>query len=196
MQELSVTQLARQAGLDGAVLVTRVSGRKFLAELEKKLGALREGILVVVDFQGVEIMDASFADEVFGTLTARNAQRVVPSKRLILRGLSPANLENLVMALETRPQREPEPGLRNCVLPILNEAGQIYLIGKAEGHVKETFELLRVHKRLTARELADALNLDIHAASTRLKVIYNLGLALREEVRDTLGKQFVYVGLS
>jgi len=40
------------------------------------------------------------------------------------------------------------------------------------------------------------LGLSIPAASTRLKVLYDLGLALRIEVRDSSGKQYNYQRLA
>jgi predicted transcriptional regulator len=94
------------------------------------------------------------------------------------------------MALQSRPTRE--QGLRNCAL-ILDDNDSVELIGKVEPHVRETFELLRERRTLTARDVAERWELDINAASTRLKALFDLGLALRTDVRDAHGKQYRYM---
>jgi predicted transcriptional regulator len=105
-------------------------------------------------------------------------------------------VENLKMALETRADREsPErERLRNCVLPMVKD-DEMTLIGKFEDHVSQSFELLSKHKTFTARDLSDVLKLNLNAASTRLKTLADLGLALRTEIRDAQGKLFIYHSL-
>jgi predicted transcriptional regulator len=60
-----------------------------------------------------------------------------------------------------------------------------------EEHVRQTFDLLNRHEELNTRQVADILNLPITAASIRLKGLADLGLALRTEIRDNQGKQFI-----
>jgi hypothetical protein len=108
----------------------------------------------------------------------------------VLRSLSRTSLRNLELALLSRPPRE--PGLHNCVLPVVTEEGEVDLIGRCEEHVRQTFGLLRARLRLTARSLADELGLDVAAASTRLKLLFNLGLVRRMEMRDEHGRLYVY----
>lgn len=175
----------------GEVLVTRAYGRLFLEALDAVLREMPVGTVVLLDFHGVEIMDASFVDEVFSTLAARHEKRIGLRRYLLLQTLSPHLLENLDITLGSRPQRE--PGLRNCVLPFVDPAGRVDLVGKAEGHVRKTFDLLRARRRLGARDVADAFGLEIHAASVRLKVLYDLHLAARREEPELHGKQFIYL---
>lgn len=187
---LSATDLAVQAGIDTSALVTREPGKRFRPLLEEVLRRIRDDIVVVLDFAGIELMDASFADEVFGIIAAARARRKMMGGRLVLRSLEGANLENLHMALLWRTHIE--TGLRNCVVLRLTNSEHLELIGKAEGHVAQTFEVLCRRKHMTARELAEELGLEIGAASTRLKVLHDLGLAVRAEVRDEQGKLFSY----
>lgn len=134
-------------------------------------------------------MDASFADEAFGSLAVTR-----PRPRnlgcLLLRSLDPSSRDNLELALQSRPTRD--RGIRNCVLPVIGQADDLRLVGKTEDSVAETFQFLRQHRLLTARELASVLAIDIAAASTRLKVLFDLGLACRVEDRDAQGKLFRY----
>jgi hypothetical protein len=101
------------------------------------------------------------------------------------------------MALETRPDREPpeQERLRNAVL-VIQEQGKLRLIGKFEEHVRESFELLSNRQQLSARDLAELRELSLSAASTRLKTLADLGLAVRVELRDEQGKQYMYQSLS
>lgn len=141
-------------------------------------------------------MEASFADEVFGTLGAQRARKEDSLGVIVLTDLNQTCCENLQMALETRIDREPETleRLRNCVLPVW-DGSELKLAGQFESHVQESFLLLSTRGQLTARDLADTLHLSVNAASTRLKTLADLGLAFRIEVRDSVGKQFVYHAL-
>ncbi len=187
--EVKAVQLAAAVNIDGERLVTRSLGRRFRDRLERLLAAAPAGRLVL-SFAGVQLMDGSFADEVFASLAASRSRRAKRLAQLVLRDLDPTSLDNLELAMTSRPVRE--PGLRNCVLPIIKPLAEVGLIGKAEEHVRMTFQALTRHRELTARELADEEGLDIGAASTRLKVLFDLGLAGRHEERRERGRQFVY----
>lgn len=183
------TELAADAGIDSQRLITRPLGRKFQPFLHKLMSEHQQGCLVL-SFAGVGMMDGSFADEVFASLAAARGRRAGLPGCLVLSDLDPTSHENLVLATMSRPARE--PGLRNCVLPVINSEGRVELVGKPEDNVSQTFEKLRNRGDTTARELADAEGIDIGAASTRLKLLYNLGLVCRREERDERGRLFVY----
>lgn len=186
---LSVADLASAGGMNPETLVTRPVGKQFFPLLESALRDARTPV-VVLDFSEVSLIDGSFADEVLGTLAVRRSKRKASWGCLAMRNLTPASIENLRMALLAR--TIVDKGLRNCVFPVIDGAAEVDLVGKAEGHVHQTFGLLRDRRELTARDVADALALDIAAASTRLKTLFDLGLATRAEIRDAAGKQFCY----
>jgi DNA-binding transcriptional ArsR family regulator len=190
VKTVRMVELAHQAGLDQRTLLTRRTGRRFLPLLEALVQDRADSDALVLDFEGIDIMDASFADEVFSTLALNRSRRINRYGCIILEALEDASLENLDMALSSRTVRE--TGLRNCVFPVHSRHFGTKLIGKSEGHVQSSFKLLMQHRCLTARELAELLNLDIAAASTRLKVLFDLGLATRTEEREGQVKQFIY----
>jgi DNA-binding transcriptional ArsR family regulator len=186
---LHARDIATRIGIGGEHLVTRPLGKRYWPYFEKwmsECGTSR----CILDFENVELVDSSFADEVLGTVAAERAQHVLAWPCVLLRNLNSVSRENLDMALLSRPIRQ--PGLRNCALPILLDSGEIELAGKAEEHVRQSFGALHQYGQLTARELADHDGLEISAASTRLKVLFNLGLACREETRDERGRLYVY----
>jgi hypothetical protein len=197
IQTFQATEIGRAVGIPFvSLLATRVVGKRFLEHLQAHLEKQSADTVVRLLFSGIEVMDASFSDEVFGTLAALRARRESHECPLVLAELNLTCAENLQMALETRIEREPESldRLRNCVLPIMDESG-LKLVGKFEDHVQESFTFLNKCRHLTARELADLLNLNVNAASTRLKTLADLGLALRTETRDSVGKQYIYNSL-
>lgn len=197
MQTLQATEIGRAVDIPFvSLLATRVVGKRFFEHLNTYLQKQPPDTVVQLSFSGVEVMDASFSDEVFGTLAALRARRESYTCPVVLAGLNPTCTENLQMSLETRIEREPESlvRLRNCVLPVLDEPG-LRLVGKFEDHIQESFTLLDRYRRLTARELSDVLHLNVNAASTRLKTLADLGLALRTETRDSIGKQYIYESL-
>ena len=194
LREVRATDLATRAGLAGRPLLTRPVGERFRTSLRAELEAAGPGHALVVSFAGAGLMDGSFADEVFGSLAAARSRREGPAACLALRDVDAASLDNLEMALTSRPGREPG-ALRNCAIAVIGQDGDVRLVGKAEGHVEETFAVLRERGRLTARDMAEARGLEIAAASNRLKTLSDLGLATRSEIRDRHGKQFVYAWL-
>jgi hypothetical protein len=188
--EISITQIAHSIGVEPDFFVSRPTGRDFAASFKDILQSLPPGVVARIDFSRVDLMDGSFADEVFGTIAAARGRRQLAITPFVLCSLNAMSLDNLEQALLSRPIRE--EGLRNCVVPVIEENNGISLHGKFEEHVLETFTLLNARKELTTREVASELDLGTAAASTRLKVVYDLGLAVRLEIRDEQGKQFVY----
>ncbi|MGE3271327.1 MAG: hypothetical protein AB7P40_21440 [Chloroflexota bacterium] len=163
-----------------------------MPRLQEALDENAQGCLVL-SFEDVPFMDASFADEVFAEIAASRSRGEAPPRCLVLSNLDSTSYDNLMMALTSRPVRE--PGLRNCVLPVRNAEGRVDLVGKWEDQVRATFECLRESERLTARELANSQGLEIGAASTRLKVLFDLGLTCRREARDERGRLYVYMSI-
>lgn len=197
MKQIQIIELAREIVPNQTLLSTRVYGKKMAEALLKALYSTNTVTVVALSFEGIELMDGSFADEVFGTLAAGRSRRIMEGAPLYLINLEPTSLDNLDMALNNRILRDAASidKLRNCVIPVMTDSGELKLVGKTEEHVKQTFELLGHHTTLSARQLAEEMNLNINAASTRLKVLADLGLALRNELRDEQGKLYLYQSL-
>lgn len=176
------------------ILSTRQTGKKFGERFHARLSDFGSDVAIKISFHGVHLMDASFADEVFGAIGVSRSDRTsgyIPP--FYIADLDSTSLDNLNMALDSRTRRH--KALRNCIIPVYKE-GRLELVGKSEDHVEQTFELLGLTKQLTTPNLATVLRLSDAAASTRLKVLYDLGLALRTEIRDEQGRQFVYRSLT
>ncbi len=193
MEILRITNLVQSITREPSVLATRFTGKRFWDEFQKQLSLYDRGDVVLLSFDNILVMDASFADEVFGQIAVMRARKEYEYPYLILADLNETCEENLQMALVTRIEREPndKPHIRNCVL-VIKKGERLELAGKYESHVQETFSVLASRKELSARELADTLKISLNAASTRLKTIADLGLAKRVDLRDAQGKQYIY----
>ena len=187
---VNIGSLTDSIGIEGDYLTSRPDGRLFYTHLVDHLGGPSSQFVYYLDFSKVDLMDSSFADEVFGSVVSARSRGHLELAAFVLVSINEISLDNLEQSLLSRPARE--TGLRNSVVACQASDGQISLIGKYEDHVGQTFALLNKGITLTTRDVADELDLGITAASTRLKVLFNLGLALRIEQRDGQGKQFVY----
>lgn len=172
------------------ILATRQNGKRFAEQLHAALANSLADVATRISFANVHLMDASFADEVFGVIGVTRSEGKTDVTPFYIADLEPTSIDNLNMALDSRTRRH--KALRNCVMPVLDGYDNLQLVGKSEDHVEQTFELLRLSKELTTPNVATVLKLSDAAASTRLKVLYDLGLALRFETRDAQGRQFIY----
>lgn len=187
---LSIKDLAEKAKLDPTQLATRSAGSRFLPILKAALSKVDRDQVVALDFADVGMMDPSFADEVFATLAADRSRRKFLGACLVLTHLNETLTDGLNIVLSSRPRRERNLG--NCVFPMIDSGDKVQLVGPTEKHVQETFTLLQNGQALTAREVAKKFKLNITAASTRLKILYDLGLAVRSVRRDGPERQYTY----
>lgn len=188
------TELAQEAGIPNPKwLISRDFGKLFLPVLEAKLELLQAGNVIQLDFDSIDLMEWSFADEALAVLCIKMLSGRFPNRYLVLEGLSETSAENLEMALRTRPERENKQ-IRNVILPIVVNR-EIILIGKLEEHLKLVWCHIAGQKNITARDLATSLSLEINTASTKLKTLFDLRLLKREEIRTEAGKQYLYHSL-
>src|SRR5262245_53252596 len=122
MQVVSIAELARTITPLPSFLATRGAGRRFWELIRSRLSASDPREVITLTFNGIEVMDGSFADEVFGALASQHGRREGQFYPVLLADLNETCLDNLRMALETRPDREPpdRERLRNCVLPMVD----------------------------------------------------------------------------
>lgn len=189
---LAAKAIGTKAGLGSrAVFSTREDGEVFRQALESALEALPPTCLVKLDFSDLELVDASFADTGLAVLALMFSRGAHKDRYLLLVGLNRGSRQNLEYAISSRIKRE-EKQVRNLVLAVEDDAGEIECVGKLEDHLTKPLECVRRGRNTTARDLANALDLDVATASTKLKTLYDLHLVRREEVRDEQGKQYTY----
>lgn len=209
----------KSLGEFGPQLAMRPYGRKVQEALDMVLRRLPAGGVLVVNFDGVEMMDYSFADEAFGTLYSRMAAKEYADRYLVLAvrddELSEALMENIEVALSRRevaalvlPQSmlvdesaAPAPGSERN-----GSSGQDdnetpggrpprwRVIGRLPDHLIETLNAVMEKQQVTVRDLVEALNLDsATACNNRIAKLYQLHLVRRKAtIVPEGGRQYCY----
>jgi hypothetical protein len=197
--------ISRQSlGEFGPYLAMRPLGRNVQEKLDARLRALPSGGVLVVDFDGVQMMDYSFADEALGTILSRMAAKEYPDRHLVIevRGdeLSDALLENVEVALNRRevaalvlPQNAAEKTFQKAA-NISAVAGKWRSLGDLPTHLVDTLRAVMDKGCVTVRDLSEALKLDsATACNNRIARLYQMHLVRREAtVVPEGGRQYCY----
>ena len=188
MATFRMTELFKQLGVPGPDLLLRECGRQVFPLLADELSTVSPGHALTLDFSGVQVMDTSFCDETVLELAIRLVEGKHGDRFLVLSEPTSATIDNIEGAIGRR---------RAKIALIVRERGGERLVGRAYGdpiepNLVEAWEYLRRERSLTARALADDLNLEINTASMRLHKLYTLRLAAREEEVSAAGRQHNY----
>lgn len=169
----------------GPRLWTRDRAKEIREELNRLLATTQPGDTVVIDANGVEVFDYSFANELFGkSLLSLNIE--CPGRFLIVEGLTTYTRENLTKALESL----------NLAM-IERRKQKVEIIGKIHPAYKDTFQAIyKTKDSVSANTLKDQLEINLTAANERLSKLTNMGLVRREKAASTAGReQFLYTVL-
>jgi predicted transcriptional regulator len=173
-------------GTLGNHLWTRDKGRQIRSQLRSQMENLRAGDALIIDADGIEAFDFSFADELFvKAMMTLGAEH--PGRFLVVENLNECTNENLVKALESSNLAMIERG-----------EGKLRLLGKVHPADAETFEhIVTAGDAVSAAALGKKLNLNLTAMNERLSKLTSLGVVRREKGSSTSGReQYVYRVLS
>jgi hypothetical protein len=191
----------------GTMLAMRPQGRRVQEALDARLRELPPGGVLVVDFEGVEMMDYSFADEALGAIYSRMSAKEYPDRHLVLEvredELGEALLENLEVALNRREvaalvlSRSGNGGataVQTVTFPGRGKGSPWRVVGDLPGHLVETLKAVMDKGQITVRELSTMLGLDsATACNNRIARLYQLHLVRREAtVVPEGGRQYSY----
>lgn len=196
----------------GKQLAMRPQGRQVQQELDALLRQLPPESVLVVDFDGVEMMDYSFADEALGALFSRMSAKEYPNRYVVLAAgegeLGEALLENVEVALSMREVAAlvlPKDQLdlveaasefnESAAASVHNgRAANWRVAGTLPTHLVETLRAVMDKPQVTVRELADALQIDsATACNNRIAKLYQLRLVRREAaIVPEGGRQYFY----
>ena len=161
----------------------RDQGREVFQRLIQKVEANPGKPVIEVSLSGIERTDISFASETVVEL----AKRYRGNKGFCISHVADADLlENWEAAAAKKGQ------------PIMvweGKMGQVIGVKPSQGNVA-TFEFVLGKKSVTASELANALDLQITNASTKLKQLWEQGFLLRrQEIAESGGVEFRYFAI-
>lgn len=182
----------------GKMLAMRPQGKRVQESLDTHLRSLPPGGVLILDFDNVEMMDYSFADEALGTLYSRLSAKEYPDRYLVLltdeSEITSALLENVEVALN---QRE----VAALVVPRAafdksrgDQKVDWRIIGQLPAHLIETLSAVIDKEEVTVRDLVDALGLDsVTACNNRIARLHQLRLVRRKaSIVPEGGRQYCY----
>jgi hypothetical protein len=204
------TVVLQSMGQWGKQLAMRPQGRVVQQELDATLRGLPPESVLVIDFDGVEMMDYSFADEALGAIFSRMSAKEYPNRYIVLAAgegeLAEALLENVEVALARRevaalvlPKESVEENAegssskqRRVILK--SDGGEWRVAGTLPTHLVDTLRAVMDKQQVTVRELADELNIDsATACNNRIARLYQLRLVRREAaIVPEGGRQYFY----
>jgi len=168
----------RVADSYGEHLWTRDTGRRARQELEKQLEVMEPGNTLVIDLDGVQVFDYSFASEFFGKALLA-LHREFPDRFLLVENLTNYTHENLVQALE---------GLGLAMVE--RKKGKLNLIGKVHPTDLETFRAIERSKvPVTSNYLKDKLEINLTAVNERLSKLADMSIVRRSKRTSAAGRE-------
>lgn len=159
---------------------TRSLGQKGRAQLDDLLGE-REGVDLTIDFDGVEVMNMSFADEFLGKfLTSQDFSATGTTVKVT--GLNPDNRYSVVVCVERR----------DTQVVVLEDDGALVLVG--DKILAQTFDQALKLGSFKANDLAHAMSLTSQNANNRLKRLAEAGALRKAQAAGSTrgGREFVY----
>ena len=166
----------------GSQLWTRVMAAEPRKELNDLLNSVGPGGVVIVDLEGVEAFDFSFANEFFGK-TVLSLSKEHPERFLVVENLTEYTRENLEETME---------GLKTAILERRN--GNLGVLGKVHPAYQETFGLIAgTQEAVTAGHVSEKMQINTTAANERLAKLAAMGLIRREKGTSESGRElFLY----
>jgi DNA-binding transcriptional ArsR family regulator len=165
-------------------LLLRDYGRRAFPFLEQELREVPTGHALILSFEGVRVMDSSFAEEAVLELALGLTSNKYGDRMLILEQPSPATIDNLEGTIARR---------RVKVALLIRDGSEMRLIGHVEPNLHLTWQLISERGELTARDLANDFGLEINTASMRLHKLYEAKLIARHEEVTSSGRQHIYI---
>lgn len=213
---MSVMQ-TKSLGDFGPYLAMRPLGRQVQDALDAALRALPPGGVLAIDFDGVEMMDYSFADEAIGTIYSRMGGKEYPDRYMVLLvkddPVSQALLENVEVALAQRDAAAiavPAEDLADLVKLLEADRGKATktsiesnssvawrVIGKLPEHLIETLGAVMNQGQSTVRDIVDTLQLEsVTACNNRIARLHQLRLVRRKAaIVPEGGRLYCYSGV-
>lgn len=164
----------------GAFLSTRDLGAQARIQLEAEVRDTAPVAMLSIDFEGVEAMTNSFADELVGKFYLLMAAGDIEAGGVQLVGLNEETRDAVTVCLERRKR-------------FAVDGGEQVLLGDA-AFLADTYDLVRRLGEFRATTLAEALGISLPNANNRLKRLVEAGALQRDRASgpEHGGKEFAY----
>jgi len=149
---INVSKMAQQLKISLPDLITRPVGRRIYAKVVKKLEFCSEGEVVILDFEGIKVIDSSFIDEfIVKLLFYAKENKDVYFKLLNLSNIAEINISSLF-------ETNFEFNSRRFVMVTGNIcANNNFFIGELDDIEKNILDYIRVNENVTMDDLVEYL---------------------------------------
>ncbi len=202
MQYCNILDLGSDYHLLKRLFLTREKGEQAYGPLKICLQRVPEGQALTLVFPPDQVMDGSFADASIIRLGEELVAGAFGERGLLLQGLTENSIRNLEGIIHLRHRKtddtnqssEEAAPYRHLKLAFLlvEPAGSWRCVGQLETSLRQTLDIVAVHDRLTAPQLAEMLDLEVNTASNRLKRLHDQRLIRREYEVSEKGLQYLY----
>jgi hypothetical protein len=166
-------------------LVDRQSGQVIRNRIERRMDELREDNVIALDFSKIGVIDYSCADEIIAKLISRLLSGEYGDKYIILIGLNDNQRENIQVALERK----------DLAVMVKMRDGKKALLGNLNNYLKETLDFILRKNEITAKELSEAMKLEMNTSGTRLLNLHKKRLVKRIDKIRNGGRVWIYEGI-
>ncbi len=173
-------------------------GRDVCQQIDNWLRELPADGVLTLNFDGLMMMDYSFADEAIGTIYTRLSAGEYPDRYVVLKGGHPDLLENVEVSLKQRSVAALVLPSETTVQNLKSQVGSNWrCIGELPKHLTETLDVVMKNRKVTVRDVAEVLGItSLTALNNRMYKLYQLRLIKRQEgVVPEGGRQYFYVAV-
>ncbi len=152
---ITIAKMARELKIRTPDLITRPVGRQMYARTSEALSIIQEDETVLLDFEGIQVIDSSFIDEYIMKLLLRSRTDERPFFIKLANISDPAviNIESVFRSYHS---------INNRKIAVMTDRliDKSYFIGLAEKEEKDIINYLNINKSASSRELSDFLQID------------------------------------
>ncbi|MNW55696.1 hypothetical protein D3C74_333770 [compost metagenome] len=147
-----------------------------------------------LSFEGIEICDISVVDEVVLEIMLyfRNSGT---NSVIYLSNIYDYVYDSIQAAQLLKEKKLSLLAKEKIKLPLLvyDQIKGLEILGDIETVLEEAFNIIKINKVVTAREISALKDIAINSASNRLKKLYDYGLVFRNSSYDETGKYYEYI---
>lgn len=185
--EIHIGKIIKQLRLKGPDLLTRPTGRRLYAKVSALTEKARKEEVVVLDFEGISVVDPSCVDELI-VRVIRDSMRPEKPFFVRLKHITPAIDMNIAMVFDSYAEFA---GMRIGVITedLVSKRG--YYIGKINDTEKELLAYLHVARSASIDDIAQHMHCAPDGVEQTLEDLYAIRLVRREIFNK--GKGYVRV---
>ncbi len=169
---IEIKKIGKNLKITSPDLITRPTGKKFFLKIMERLEDVHAGEVVMLDFSGIKVVDASFIDECIIRLLKESQREDIPfyvklenvsgsiesSIEFVIRSYFSTNDEKMAVAIDRMGR------------------SQGHYIGLLSGSEKDIVDFLMVNRHVPADEIAAYTGMPVAETGKILDLLYHIRL--------------------